>query len=283
MPAIAEQLPISQRRDSTRGFTAPVALKRAAAVWTTVALIGQAVFAVYVTAMYGRPMIMGDITRWSLGPTKQAYIAGDGPGNMAMGVHAVLAILILLASAIQLLPKIRRRWPAVHRWTGRAYLSAAVVTSLAGVYLLLARGTVGDLSQHIAITLNAAILVTCAACAWRTARVRDFAAHRRWALRTWLAASGVFFFRIYMMAWLLAWRAPVGFDPKTFSGPFLTLLAFGVYVIGPLALLELYLRAERSVRPVQQWATTGTLALLTLITTAGVIGATLGMWAPRIR
>jgi hypothetical protein len=272
VPAITEQLPLPQRPVTTRGFTALTFLRRSATVWATVALIGQVVFALYVSAVYGKPALQGEFSRWSEGPVKTAWVAGDTAGNVTMGVHVGLAMLILL----------RRRWPGLHRWSGRAYLSAAMITSVAGVYLVWVRGAVGDLAQHIAITTNAVILLLCSVLAWRTARARDFAAHRRWALRTWVAASGVFFFRIYLMAWLLAWRAPVGFDAETFSGPFLTALAFGVYVVLPLLIVESYLRAERSAQSMQQWITGGVLALVTVVTAGGVVGATMGMWLPRM-
>jgi hypothetical protein len=34
----------------------------------------------------------------------------------------------------------------------------------------------------------------------------------------------VWFFRLGLTLWLLVHQAPVGFDPKTFSGPFLIVL-----------------------------------------------------------
>jgi len=105
---------------------------------------------------------------------------------------------------------------------------AVSLTSIAGLYMVWVRSSVGDLSQHIAISLKAVILTTSAVLAWRAARARKFTAHRRWALRAYLAANGVFFFRFGLFLWLVINRRPVGFNPKTFSGPFLTTLAFAV-------------------------------------------------------
>ncbi|MFZ8531235.1 hypothetical protein ACO1NH_13755, partial [Staphylococcus aureus] len=76
------------------------------------------------------------------------------------------------------------------------------------------KGTVGDLGQHLGMSLNALLIVGFAILAWQAARTRDFPAHRRWALRLFLAVNGVWFFRVGLMLWLLVWRRPMGFDPK---------------------------------------------------------------------
>ena len=101
------------------------------------------------------------------------------------------------------------------------------------------------------------------------------------ALRLFLAVSGVWFFRVGLMFWLIANRGPAGFDPQTFSGPFLTFLAFAQYLL-PLALLELYLRAQQSRRGLTKLATAALLALATLAMAAGIAGAALVMWLPRL-
>ena len=103
----------------------------------------------------------------------------------------------------------------------------------------------------------------------RAARSRDYATHRQWALRTFLAAGGVYFFRLGVFLWIAAWRRPVGFDAKTFSGPFLTTLAFAVYVVVPLSVLQLYFVAQRSRTDVAPYVTAVGLFALTLLTELG--------------
>jgi hypothetical protein len=126
--------------------------------------------------------------------------------------------------------------------------------------------------------LNALLILWFAAMALTTARARQFAEHRRWALRLYLVVAGVWFFRVGLMAWLLVWRAPVGFDGKTFTGPLLTGLAFGQTLV-PLAVLELYLRSKT---PGAQRGLAVVLAMLTVVTAVGIVGATMGMWLPRM-
>ena len=276
----------SQRAPAVPGFTAARSaqqwLTRAATTWVVVALVGQLLFSAYISVVYGTAAVTGETARWNQ-VMPRGYVPGDTTGNAAIMGHVLLAALILVGGALQLTPAIRRRVPALHRWVGRAYMMVVSVTALAGVYMVWWRGGAGDLSQHVAITLNAVILITCAALAWRTARARDYAAHRRWALRTWLAANGVFFFRLGLFLWLVINRGPVGFDPKTFSGPALTVLAFGVYVVGPLTLLQGYFVARA--RP-GMWAprmASAGLFGLALLTAAGVACVTLLLWVPVMR
>jgi hypothetical protein len=103
--------------------------------------------------------------------------------------------------------------------------------------------------------------------------------HRRWALRLFLAVSAVWFFRVMLMFWIVLWGRPVGFDGTTFQGPFLDFLSFAQYLL-PLALLELYFRAQQATRPAQRIAMAGGLGVLTLATGAGIAVAAMALWLP---
>jgi hypothetical protein len=144
------------------------------------------------------------------------------------------------------------------------------------------RGAVGDMSQHIAISLNAVILITCALLAWRAARARHFAVHRQWALRAYLAANGVFFFRLGLFLWLVVNQGPAGFDPDTFSGPFLTTLAFAVYVVVPLSVLQVYFAAQRSNTTLLPRVTAAGLFAVAVLSAAGIAAASVIVWVPRM-
>jgi uncharacterized membrane protein len=285
MPALAATA-VPQRADATTGFTPSKStgtlLTRAAQTWLGTALVGQLIFSLYISLQYGGAMLTGETGRWNRVMPK-GYVPGDTIGNAAIAAHVLLAVLIMLGGAMQLMPVIRRRVPALHRWVGRTYTVAVCLTSLAGLYMIWWRGGTGDLSQHIAISLNAVILVTCAVLAWHRARTREFAAHRQWALRAYLAANGVFFFRLGLFLWLVINRGPVGFDSKTFSGPFLTILAFAVYVFVPLGVLQLYFIAQRSRSVAVQRSMSVGLFALALLTAAGIACVSLLLWIPMMR
>ncbi len=73
---------------------------------------------------------------------------------------------------------------------------------------------------------------------------------------------------------------PVGFDPKTFSGPFIDFLAFAQYLL-PLALAESYFRAQRA-GTLQRWGMAVVLGISALVTAVGIVGAAMGLWLPRL-
>lgn len=259
---------------------ASAALRAAAGFWYVAAVLGQLVFALYVAGFYGGAAVRGRLEDWNK-VLPHGYDAGDVVHNVVLASHLLFAVAIILGGAAQLLPAIRRRWPAVHRWNGRAYVLSAIVLSVGGLILSFSGKTVGDAPQHFAIRLNAILILVFAALAWRHARARRFDSHRRWALRLFLAVSGVWFFRVGLMLWIAANQGPVGFDPETFTGPFLSILAFAQYLL-PLAVLELYFRAQDRRRPGEQWAMAATLAVLTLAMSAGIAAAAAFMWLPRL-
>ncbi len=257
-------------------------LGRAAMTWLVVTVAGQFIFSLYIALVYGGALITGDTARWNH-VMPRGYVAGDAAGNAALMTHVLIAIVIMTAGALQLVPGIRRRMPVVHRWVGRSYMTSVILSSFAGLYLVWDRGAVARLSQHIAISLNAVIIVVCALLAWRSARARDYAAHRRWALRTFLAASGVFFFRLGVFLWLMIHQRPVGFDPKTFTGPFLTTLAFGVYVFVPLTVLQGYFVAQERGSVWGPRLMSVVLFALAAVCAGGIASVTMILWLPAVR
>jgi tetratricopeptide (TPR) repeat protein len=253
-------------------------LKAAARFWFVVAVIGQLLFAFATASFYGLTALRGDYHGWRI---SQGHVAGDLRGNSAVAMHLISAVVIMLAGAVQLVPQVRSRFPVFHRWNGRIYMLAALAVSAAGVYMTW-RGSVGDLSQHIGGSLNAVLIWLFAGMALRYAVARDFRTHRRWALRLFLVVSAAWFFRIVVFLSFIVFKGPVGFDPTTFRGPFLTFMSFGQYLL-PLAFLELYLRAQERPGALQRMATAAGLVIVTLAMGAGVFAVTVAAWVPQVK
>ena len=154
---------------------------------------------------------------------------------------------------------------------------------MAGLIMVWTRGTVGDMTQAISINIQAIYIILFALLAIWYARARQFTKHRVWAMRLFMVVNGVWFFRVGLMAWLLINGGPVGFDTKTFTGPFLTALAVFTYAI-PLSLimLELYLYAQKKQQNVFSIFVSVLISLFTLLMGIGIVGATMGMWLPRL-
>src|SRR5256885_25274 len=85
---------------------AVAALRAAARSWFVVAVIGQLVFAVSVASFYGVTALRGDYHRWS---RFMARAPGDTIGNFAVAMHLASAVVVMLAGALQLVPRVRTR------------------------------------------------------------------------------------------------------------------------------------------------------------------------------
>src|SRR5262249_4042534 len=155
-------------------------------------VVSQLVFAFAVASFYGLTMLRGDVTRWGKF-ISHGYVSGDSIGNLAVAMHLASAAVIMLAGAVQLVPQVRSRFPVFHRWNGRLYMLAAVAASVAGLYMMWFRRTVGDLPQHLGSSLAAVLIWLFAGLALRYAMKRDFRSHRRWALRLFLVVSAAWF------------------------------------------------------------------------------------------
>jgi hypothetical protein len=257
------------------------ALKAAARFWFVVAVIGQFAFAFSVASFYGLTALRGNFQAWNK-ILANGYEAGATMGNTALAGHILFATVISIAGALQLIPGIRNRFPAFHRWNGRMFVLAAFTQAITGIYLTVSgRRLVGDVTQHVVSVLGAVLIMFCAGMALRYAMARDFTTHRRWALRLFLVASGSWFIRLGFTLTLILF-GPIGFDQTTFSGPLLTFWTFAQYLL-PLGALELYLRAQDRPGALRRVVTAGVLFVLTLAMGAGIAAVTIGSWVPNVK
>jgi Predicted membrane protein (DUF2306) len=256
-------------------------LKAATRFWFVVTLIGQFAFAFSVAAFYGLTALRGDFQAWNK-VLAHGYEAGATMGNAALAGHIIFATLINIAGALQLIPGLRNRFPAFHRWNGRLFVLGAFTQAITGIYLTVSgRRIVGDITQHTISVLGALLIMFCAAVALRYAMARDFTTHRRWALRLFLVASASWFFRLGFFLTLVVF-GPVGFDPTTFSGPLLTFWSLAQYLL-PLGALELYFFAQSHPGAARRMATAGVLFVLTLMMGAGIAAVGMANWVPRVK
>jgi hypothetical protein len=256
-------------------------LRAAARFWFVVTLIGQFAFAFSVAAFYGLTALRGDFQAWNK-VLAHGYEAGAKMGNAALAGHIIFAALINIAGALQLIPGVRNRFPAFHRWNGRLFVLAAFTQATTGLYLTLSgRRLVGDATQHTISVLGALLIMFCAGAALRFAMARDFTTHRRWALRLFLVASASWFFRLGFFLTLVLF-GPVGFDPTTFSGPMLTFWSVAQYLL-PLGVLELYLLAQERPGTLRRMATASVLFVLTLAMGAGIAAVAMANWVPNVK
>lgn len=253
-------------------------LRWSARAWFVTAAVGQIGFVTFILAFYGASTLMGDIASWNEKPLIDGYIEGDRAGNAMFGVHVLLAAVMTLSGLVQLTPQLRSWSPAFHRVSGRTYLLTACILAIGGLWLTWGRGTRLSLIGGYAITINALLILSFAGLTLSTAIGRRIASHRQWAMRLFMVANGVWFLRVFLMAWPVIAGGPVGMN-RTMSGPVDVVFAFGCYLI-PLSLYELYRLAGRHSSVRVKVAMSSVVAVATAVTAIGVFGAVTSMWLP---
>ena len=244
------------------------ALRASAIVWCVPAIIGQWFFAYHIAVTYIATAFAGNSAAWN----KRLFVGlvpGDRIGNIALVLHLFIAFVITIGGTLQLIPQIRTSAPAFHRWNGRLYITIAFITSLAALYMIWTRDTFGGiLLNDIGVSLNAVLIMVFAAFALRYAMARKIAVHQRWALRTFMAVSGVWFLRV-IYAFLEGVNARVPGVADDMTGPANVVINFASYLL-PLAVLELYFFARRSPSVVAKFATAAVVLVAATATGIGV-------------
>ena len=114
---------------------------------------GQLLFTAFILAFYYPASLSGNFAAWNDKPLIKGFVAGDLSGNLFFAVHVLMAAVITFGGLVQLVPAIRSRRPALHRWNGRLYLVSAIMLSLGGLWLGESLGQIGIFVIFIAVLL----------------------------------------------------------------------------------------------------------------------------------
>lgn len=236
--------PVMQRGANLRSG-ADAILRSTGVIWFVPALIGQWLFAYHVAAEYFVTALAGNIGAWN----ERLFVGlveGDFIGNVALTVHLIIAFLVTIGGTLQLIPQIRTHAPAFHRWNGRVYIAMAFVTSIAALYMVSTRDTFGPDSLELSVSLNAVLIMAFAAMTLRFSMARRFDVHHRWAMRTFMVMSGVWFLRVMYacIGVVTQGRMLPGFE-SDMSGPTNFVISYASFLL-PLLVLELYFWAGRA-------------------------------------
>jgi uncharacterized membrane protein len=255
------------------------ALRFAARAWFAAAVGGQLAFAAFIVAFTAPRLLGGSYPALNDKPHITGWVPGDDMGNAQFVVHMLVAAVVTVAGLVQVLPVVRRRWPALHRWNGRLFMTMALAASLTGFYLTWVRGSQLGPASAWSTTLNGVLIVVFALLAWRSALRRDFESHRRHALRAWLLVNGVWFLRIGMVPVGIAMGA-LGLGEAYGELAFLAVSWLSWTL--PILLLQLHLWAERGGSETQQSLLAGLLLGCAAFTALGSVAAIAFMWLPRL-
>lgn len=208
--------------------------------WAGAAALAAAVLLALPFALYAARFGASGLTTDLSGET-YLHTAADWRPNLGIFAHMLTGAALTLLAPLQLLPAVRRRWPALHRASGYALAALALVTALGGLAFIALRGTIGGPPMDAAFAAYGALLLLAAWEAPRHARRRDWARHRRWALRLAVLALGSWLYRLHYALWHVA-TGGLASEPD-FSGAF-DQAALWAFFLPYLLALEGWFRRE---------------------------------------
>jgi uncharacterized membrane protein len=247
-------------------------LQLSAVCWFIPVVIGQWFFAYHVAEAYFAPAYAGNLAAWN----ERLFVGlvkGDTVGNTALSAHLLIAFVITVCGTLQLVPQIRTHTPAFHRWNGRIYIVIAFVSSIAGTYMHWTRDTFGPEILEWVNVLNGLLIMLFAMLTFRYAVVGNISTHSRWALRTFMVVSGVWYLRV-IYAFLDAVPGDTPGAADDMSGPANIVIGLASYLL-PLAVLEFYFFAQRTSNAITKHLCAILIGALSVAMSIGVYGTTL--------
>ena len=148
-------------------------------------------------------------------------------------LHVIGGVTTLLLGPLQFVSRIRARWPAFHRATGRLYVVACAIGASAG--LMLALGTTAGPIAGVGFAIPAVLWPVFTWLGSRAAVERHFATHREWMLRSYAITATAITLRLMLPA---AGLMGLGFFPAY------RVIAWLAWMTN-LALFEYYIRRRR--------------------------------------
>lgn len=121
---------------------------------------------------------------------------------IAFLIHISLAPVALVLGAYQMFRRQNGSRGAVHRWLGRGYGLAILISGIAG--LIIAIGAEGGMVAAAGFGLLSILWVTSTALAIRYAMARNIAAHRRWMVVSFALTFAGVTLRVYLLGFVAA-------------------------------------------------------------------------------
>ncbi|AHH95249.1 DUF2306 domain-containing protein [Kutzneria albida] len=148
-----------------------------------------AVLAIGIAAYFVTPYLTGSST---------VPIDRSIPGYyVSLVIHAAPAGLALIIGPWQFVPRLRARFPRLHRVLGRVYLVSVVAAALAASYS--AAVTPSGFPLQVAFYMLVVAWLYSAAQAYRTIRRREVQLHRIWMIRNYTLTFAAVTLRLYLL------------------------------------------------------------------------------------
>lgn len=127
-------------------------------------------------------------------------------------LHLVPGVTFMLLGPIQFMPGVRRRWPVVHRWSGRVFVFSGVLVAVTAMVVSAVFPPVGGLFKSSAVHLFSIAQIVTLGVALRAALRRNIPRHRAWMIRAFAIGLGVATMRLYFIPVFLLFGVPDDFN-----------------------------------------------------------------------
>ncbi len=197
-------LPLSPRkvdndsgaRSVRRNSTGYAILALLVSVWSTEALFGA-----FAACHYLRSYIVlkpTDVKEW-WDQTDYRLYRGESAANVIMAGHMIGGVFLMLVGPFQFLAVVRRTNTIWHRWIGRLYLGAALLSSIsATIWTLVWRTSRCNIHEDLGNMILGFAVFLCTLQTFRYIRARQIQLHRLWAWRLYACVLGAPLYRLYV-------------------------------------------------------------------------------------
>ncbi|MEM9835744.1 MAG: DUF2306 domain-containing protein [Bacteroidota bacterium] len=245
-----------------------------ATVWTSALIFG-----LYILTFYFIALLRGNTEQWNE-VLPGLFDRSTRTATLGIGLHFAAGGIILILGCIQLIKGIRVKYPAIHRWLGRLYVAAALLTAIGGLVFIFVKGTIGGWPMDLAFAgYGIAMFVTAIATIYY-ARAGQMDHHRAWAIRLFALAIGSWLYRMDYGFWFLftgGWG-----HTGTFDGPFDYFMDWWFYVPN-LLVAEVFIAKRAFFRSsIAKWVASGGLIIATLFLVLATYFFTIKLWGPAI-
>ena len=155
-------------------------------------------------------------------------------------LHVIPGMIFMILGPLQFVRSLRAKYPAVHRWTGRIFLTASAVIGTTGITMAL-RGTIGGWDEKSAILIFGSFFLFALGKALWHAMHKEFAKHREWMIRGYAVGLAVATIRPIMGGFfavaVIHGQTP---QPQNFFGT-----AFWIGFVAQTIMAEIWIRRTR--------------------------------------
>jgi uncharacterized membrane protein len=216
-------------------------LNFSARVLAGIVWISSLIFGLYILSFYFVALLDGNTSQWNK-VLPGLYDSQTEGATLGVGLHFAAGGIILILGCVQFIQSLRNNFPAVHRWMGRVYVLASIITAIGGLTFIVLKGTIGGWVMDVAFAGYGILTFIAAVQTIRFARQGKMKAHRAWGIRLFALAIGSWLYRMDYGFWFL-FTGGIG-HTEEFRGIFDYFMDFWFYLPN-LAVAELFIRRTK--------------------------------------